>query len=175
VTAAKSFPQEISLQVGLRKPAAADPVPETVPDTPFVRDLVGLLRAGDSYGRLDRFSDAALLRPFVLNQTARAAISVDCEVDAVVIERVRSFYQAAAAGVERATHVMTSVVIDISHEGFGRVAVVAGRLIALMDPLRDIQRFGFPSLDALAAAGEQLVARGVAAIDTYPGVAGEDV
>lgn len=171
---AKSSPQEISLQVGIRTSPAPEPVPDTVPDSPFVRDLVGLLRAGDSYGRLDRFSDAHLLRPFVVSQAARAGISVDCEVEAVVIERVRSFYQAAAAGVERATHVMTSVVIDISHEGFGRAAIVAGRLVALMDPLRDIQRFGFPTLEALAAAGEQLIARGTDVIDQYPGVAGED-
>lgn len=171
---ARSGRQEISLQVGLRPGADSEPVPDTVPDTAFMRDLVGLLRAGDSYGRLDRFGDAHLLRPFVLSQAARAGISVDCEVEAAVTERVRTFYQAAAAGVERATHVMTSVVIDISHEGFGRAAIVAGRLVAVMDPLRDIQRFGYPTLEALDAAGAALVARGVEAVDLYPGVAGDD-
>lgn len=142
--------------------------------TGFLRDLADQLRAGDTYGRFDRFPDEHLLRPLIISATQRAEIPVNCDVDPTTEGRLRSFYQAVAVGVEKSTGVMTGAVIDLSHEGFGRAMVLAGRLVAVVDVLRDAQRFGFPDLDALAARGEQLVAAGVALIEAHPEVARAD-
>ena len=155
----------------------------------FLRDLVALIRAGDPYGRLDDVEPERLLRLFLTVPTDRPtgrpttadAVLAEpddgagaCTVDALSIERLRAFHQAVAAGVERAGHVMTAVAVDVNGEGFGRVLVVAGRLLLLAESQRDAGNLGFPSLVALAAAGERLVARAVAVLDRYPEVAGAD-
>jgi len=148
---------------------------------PFLRDLAALVRAGDPYGRLDDVPAEQLLRTFLLAPTTAGAVLAEpadgagaCTVDVLTVERLRCFYQAVAAGVERAGQVMTAVVVDVNGEGFGRVLVVAGRLVVLAESLRDAGRFGFADLPALVAAGERLVSGAVAVLDRYPGVAGAD-
>jgi probable nitrogen fixation protein len=59
----------------------------------------------------------------------------------------------------------------MSHEGFGRTVLTTGRLIVVNRYLRDVHRFGFPSLEKLAAAGNKLVKEGVDMIEKYPEVA----
>jgi probable nitrogen fixation protein len=137
----------------------------------FVHDLAGQLRAGDTYGRFDRFPDEHLLKPFILAPADRTQIAVNCDVDPHTEERVRTFYQAVAAGTERLTSVMTAVVVDLSHEGFGRAIIFAGRLVVVADVLRDAQRFGFPTIEALSERGEALVASAVETLKQFPAVA----
>jgi probable nitrogen fixation protein len=43
----------------------------------------------------------------------------------------------------------------MSHEGFGRTVLTTGRLIVVNRYLRDVHRFGFPSLEKLAAGRQQ--------------------
>jgi probable nitrogen fixation protein len=140
----------------------------------FLRDLADQLRAGDPYGRFDRFPDEHLLGPLILSPAQRSRIPVNCDVDPTTEGRLRAFYQAVAVGVETATGLITGAVIDLSHEGFGRALVLAGRLVAVVDVLRDAQRFGFADRESLAARGEHLVATGVALIEKYPEVARAD-
>jgi probable nitrogen fixation protein len=142
--------------------------------SPFLRDLAAQQRAGDTYGQLDRLADEMLLRPFLVTREQQDEIAANCDVDAATTARVRSFYQAVAAGAEKATGFLTTTLLDLSHEGFGRVIVYAGRLLAVSEVLRDAQRFGFDSLDALSARGEALVADAVTVIQTYPEVARAD-
>jgi probable nitrogen fixation protein len=66
---------------------------------------------------------------------------------------------------------MVSPLMKMHHEGFGRVVLTAGRLVVVNRHLRDVHRFGYPSLVKLAAAGSQLVADGVAMIERFPEVA----
>lgn len=153
---------------------SATPPPAPARFTGFLRDLVDQLRAGDTYGRFDRFPDEHLLRPLIVTPARRGEIPVDCEVDPATQNRLRAFYQAVAVGVEKATGVMTGAVIDLSHEGFGRALVLAGQLVVVADVLRDAQRFGFPDAEALAARGERLVVAGVARIERFPEVARAD-
>ena len=57
------------------------------------------------------------------------------------------------------------------HEGFGRLVLIAGRLIVINKNLRDVHRFGFESMAKLAAEGEKQVAAGVEMVNKYPDVA----
>jgi probable nitrogen fixation protein len=157
-------------------PPPAPPAGSGAPQryTGFLRDLADQLRAGDTYGRFDRFSDEHLLRPLIITAARRAEIAVNCDVDPATEGRLRAFYQAVAVGIEKRTTVLTSAVIDLSHEGFGRALVLAGRLVVVVDVLRDAQRFGFPDAEALAARGDHLVAAGAALIATFPEVARAD-
>ncbi|WP_239404831.1 NifX-associated nitrogen fixation protein [Frankia sp. Cj3] len=140
----------------------------------FVRDLVDQLRAGDTYGQFDRLGAEKLLGPFVLTAARRRELGITCDVDPATEGRLRTYYQAVAAGIEKATGQVTSYVLDLSQEGFGRVVVFVGRLVVICDVLRDAHRFGFDSIDHLAERGAALVNAAAALVGTYPEVARDD-
>ncbi len=140
----------------------------------FLRDLVDQLRAADTYGQFEGLSDERLLAPFVLTREQRRDLPGDGEVDPITEGRLRSYFQAISAGVEKATGLVTSYVLDLSREGFGRVVVFAGRLVAMSDVLRDAHRFGFDSLAQLGERGDALVRAAVLQIETYPEPAHDD-
>jgi probable nitrogen fixation protein len=133
----------------------------------FLQDLIDQQRAGDTYGQLDRLGDEHMIKPFLVAREQQRTIAVSCDVEAATEARIRSFYQAIAAGIERSTGSFTTAMIDLSHEGFGRAIVFAGRLVVVSDVLRDAQRFGFDSADKLAAQGDRLVAEGINAIERH--------
>ena len=60
--------------------------------------------------------------------------------------------------------------MKMSHEGFGRLVLMAGRLVVVNKHLRDVHRFGFESMEKLAAEGEKLVAAGVEMLRQFPDV-----
>jgi probable nitrogen fixation protein len=62
------------------------------------------------------------------------------------------------------------VVIDLSHEGFGWALIFSGRLLLVSKTLRDAQRFGFTSLEKMAAEGDKLVNKGIDLAKRFPEV-----
>jgi probable nitrogen fixation protein len=61
--------------------------------------------------------------------------------------------------------------MKMSHEGFGRAVLITGRLVVVNRNLRDVHRFGFPSLAKLAEQGNKLVGEAIAMIEKFPEVA----
>jgi probable nitrogen fixation protein len=59
----------------------------------------------------------------------------------------------------------------MSHEGFGRMVLIGGRLIVVNKQLRDVHRFGFDNLGKLADEGEKYVKAGIEMIEKYQEVA----
>jgi probable nitrogen fixation protein len=51
------------------------------------------------------------------------------------------------------------------------VVLIAGRLVTISRTLRDVHRFGFPTIEALAERGAALVEEGVATIERFADVA----
>jgi probable nitrogen fixation protein len=66
---------------------------------------------------------------------------------------------------------MVSPMMKMSHEGFGRMVLIAGRLVVVNKQLRDVHRFGFASLAKLAEAGGKFLSEAVEMIRAYPAVA----
>jgi probable nitrogen fixation protein len=66
---------------------------------------------------------------------------------------------------------MVLPMMKMHHEGFGRMILIAGRLIVVNKQLRDVHRFGFETLERLADEGGKFVAQGIAMIEQYPDVA----
>ncbi len=81
------------------------------------------------------------------------------------------FYNAIAVAIERETGQMVSPMMKMSHEGFGRMVLIAGRLVVVNKQLRDVHRFGFPSLAKLADASGRFLDEGISMIRSYPAVA----
>ncbi len=138
---------------------------------PIVRELVKQWRAQDTHGVWDSKSDATLLAPYILTREQRRAIPLMGDPDPETLWRLELFYNAVGLAIERATGVMVAPMMKMSHEGFGRLILTAGRLIAVNKQLRDVHRFGFDSLEALAVEGGKLVAAGVEMIQKYPELA----
>jgi len=140
-------------------------------DAPFVRTLVSVLRAEDSYGVWESLPDARVLADFIVTKEQRRAIPIIGDPDPDILDRVKKFYVAVGLDIERVTGRMASPMMTMSHEGFGRVILTVGRLVVISKSLRDVHRFGFESFDKLAEAGEKLVEEAKKWIDAHPAVA----
>ncbi|QJD31315.1 NifX-associated nitrogen fixation protein [Methylococcus geothermalis] len=145
--------------------------PASPMDSAFIKELVKQWRAQDSYGTWEGKSDEQLLEPYILDKVKRAEIPIIGDPDPETLWRLELFYNAVGLSIERATKVMVTPMMKMSHEGFGRMVLIAGRLIVVNKQLRDVHRFGFPSMEKLAEEGEKLVSAGVEMITRYPDVA----
>ncbi len=152
--------------MGEEKTTVADPM-----TSEFVRELVKQFRAQDPHGAWDKKSDRDLVEPLIVDKEKRKAIPIVGDPDPEVLWRVDLFYNAVGLAIERRTGIMVSPIMKMHHEGFGRMVLTAGRLVVVNRYLRDVHRFGFPSLEKLAEEGEKLVAAGVAMIEKFPEVA----
>lgn len=141
-----------------------------VADSPFLKALAQQIRANDSYGTFRNWADELILKPFIVTKQQKREISVEGDVDPITKGRILAFYRAIAARIEEETGQLAQVVIDLSHEGFGWALVFCGRLIVVSRTLRDAQRFGYDSLEKLAAEGDKLTQKGVEYIKRFPEV-----
>jgi probable nitrogen fixation protein len=139
-------------------PALAD---ATLLEKPFLKAIVQQVRANDPYGTFRNWPDELLLKPFVVSKAQKREISVEGDVDPVTRGRILAFFRAIAHRIEAETGLLSQVVVDLSHEGFGWALVFSGRLLLVSRTLRDAQRFGFDSLEKLAAEGDKLTQSGI--------------
>ncbi len=147
-------------------------VPAASPmDSVFIKELVKQWRAQDSYGAWEGKSDEQLLEPYILDKEKRKEIPIIGDPDPETLWRMELYYNAIGLSIERASGIMVSPMMKMSHEGFGRQILIAGRLIVLNKQLRDVHRFGFPTLEKLAEEGEKAVAAALSMIEAYPEVA----
>jgi probable nitrogen fixation protein len=142
-----------------------------VAELPFMKELIKVWRAQDTHGTWETKGDLDLLAPYVLDKEARRALPIIGDPDPETIWRMELFFNAIALSIERATGVMISPMLKMSHEGFGRMVLIGGRLIVVNKQLRDVHRFGFDSFEKLAAEGDKYVQSGVEMIEKFPDVA----
>lgn len=148
-------------------PPASSDATINVSDAPFLKAIVQQIRANDPYGTYRNWSDELLLKPFILSKAEKRDISVEGDVDPITKSRIFAFYRAIAARIEEETGKLSTVVIDLSHEGFGWALIFSGRLIIVSRTLRDAQRFGYASLEKLDQEGEKLTQKGIEMITRF--------
>ena len=134
----------------------------------ILSELIKVMRAQDSYGSWEGKADAEVLAPFIVTKEARKAMPIIDDPDPDVLWRVEIFYNAAGLAIERRTSHIAAPTIKINHEGFGRAMLTTGRLIVYSKYHRDIHRFGFDSLAALAEGGDRIVNEAVSMIARFP-------
>lgn len=145
------------------KPAAVESV--------FVKELIKQWRAQDMHGAWENRSDLDLIEPYIVDKKKRKEIPLVGDPDPETIWRLELFYNAVGLSIERATGSMVTPMMKMSHEGFGRLVLMAGRLIVVNKMLRDVHRYGYDSLEKLAEEGEKAVAAGIDMINKFPDVA----
>lgn len=147
------------------------PSEEVLLQDPFIRELIKQIRAQDTHGTWEGRSDAKLLEPYILSAEQRRALPMMGDPDPETLWRLELFHNAIGLSIERATGCMVSPMMKMSHEGFGRAVLTAGRLIVVNRHLRDVHRFGYASLAKLAEAGNKLVNEGITMVTQYKEVA----
>ena len=123
------------------------------------------------HGSWDGKSDLDLIAPYIVDKEARKQLPIIGDPDPEMLWRVELFFNAVGLAIERATGCMVSPMMKMSHEGFGRQVLMAGRLIVVNKQLRDVHRFGFLSLEKLAEEGSKYVQQGIEMIEKFPDVA----
>lgn len=138
-----------------------------LPPSDFIRQLVQVLRADDSWGAWEDLGDADLLAEYVVTAQERRELPITGDPEPELVWRLEQFYAAVGLLVGRRSGCTASPMSRIHWEGFGRVVLLAGRLVVLSHHLRDVHRFGFASYEALAAEGERLTAEATAMIEAH--------
>ena len=137
----------------------------------FFKDLALQFRSHDGFGAWDKLTDEQVLKPVILDAEARRAIPIIGDPDPDVLWRLEIFYNTVALSIEKRTGVMVSPMMKMSHEGFGRMVLIAGRLVVVNKNLRDVHRFGFASREKILEEAEKLIRQGTEMIDKYKEVA----
>ena len=145
---------------------------DSLRETDFIKEMVRQMRALDSYGQFDGQPAERLLDPFVLTKERKAAIPLIGDPDEMTVACVRAFYNAIAVLIEQECGLMAVSLVHLSHEGFGRVLITVGKLVALDRTLRDVHRFGFESLSKMKHEADKYLSVALEIIGKYPDVAG---
>jgi probable nitrogen fixation protein len=140
-------------------------------DADFIKEIVKQIRAVDTYGSYEGWSVAKIVDPFVLTKERKREIPIVGDPDETTMMRVKAYYNAIATLIEVRGGLMAVPVINLSHEGFGRAFITCGRLIVLEKTLRDVHRFGFPSLEKLNEEGETAITKAIEMIEKFREVA----
>ena len=138
---------------------------------PFVKNLIGLIRAHDSCGAWDGKPDDELLAPFIVTKEQRREIPLIGDPDPDILWRVELYYGAIALELERRSGHAASPIMKINHEGWGRMILTVGRLVAVNAYLRDLHRFGFDSAEVLASKAEKIIEDAAEIIGKFPDAA----
>jgi len=141
-------------------------------ETDFAVEMVRQMRAIDSYGTYDDWPIAKILEPFVLTKEMRREIPVVGDPDEITLARVKAFYNAIATMIEKECGKMAVPMLNLSHEGFGRAIITVGKLVVMDKVLRDVHRFGFPSLSKMKDEVDKLLSVALEIVGKYSEVAG---
>ncbi len=147
---------------------AEDPVLETV----FAQEMVRQMRAIDTYGTYDNWPVEKILAPFVLTKEQKREIPVVGDPDEIVMSRVKAFYNAISAMIEKECGLMAVPMINLTHEGFGRALITVGKLVVMDKTLRDVHRFSFPTLSKMKDEADKLLSVALELVGKHSEVAG---
>lgn len=140
--------------------------------TDFVKEMVKQMRAIDSYGTYDGWPVDRILAPYIVTKEQRRSIPVIGDPDDIMLSRIKAFYNAISCLVEKECGLMAVPMVNITHEGFGRVVITVGKLVVMDRTLRDVHRYGYESLSKMKDEGDKLLSVALNLIGKYPEVAG---
>jgi probable nitrogen fixation protein len=136
-------------------------------DSEIVKDLIKQLRAIDTYDTYDGWSNAKIIDPIVLTKERKREIPVVGDPDGITVARIKAYYNSLATLIEQKSGLMAAPVVNLTHEGFGRALVMVGKLIVVDKVLRDVHRWGFPSLEAMCEQSDKTIAKALELIEKY--------
>jgi probable nitrogen fixation protein len=137
----------------------------------FPKEMLKQLKAVDTYGTYEGWSDAKILDPLILTKERKREIPIVGDPDETTMSRVKAYYNAMASLIEKQSGLMAVPVINLTHEGFGRAFIIVGKLIVVDKTLRDVHRFGFETLSKMNEEAGKSISKALGMIEQYPEVA----
>lgn len=124
----------------------------------FIDTLIGQVRALDQFGTwTNRTNEDILTEKYVKTKEDLKNIPVIADIDEMQVQDIRLIYQAIALAFEKKTGVMCSVVMEMSHEGFGRAVVIADKIVITNKFFKDAHRFSFRTYEKLIEEGDKML------------------
>ena len=124
----------------------------------FIETLISQLRAMDQFGTWAKKSDEELLcEKYVKSKEDLKNIPIIADIDEMQIKDIRLIFQSIALAFELKTSVMCSVVMEMSHEGFGRAVVIAEKIVITNKFFKDAHRYSFRTFDDLVREGGKML------------------
>jgi probable nitrogen fixation protein len=137
----------------------------------FVAEMIKQLRALDTYDTYEGWSEEKIIDPLILTKERKREIPIVGDPDETTVARIKSYYNAIASLIEKKCGLMAVPFVNLTHEGFGRALVMVGKLIVVDKTLRDVHRWGFPSLETLCEQSEKQIDKALELIEQYKEVA----
>jgi probable nitrogen fixation protein len=138
---------------------------------PFCKALLTLIRAQDRSGAMEADADEELLEPFIVTKVQKRDIPMFGDPDPDILMRVEQIYLAICWLIEQETRIAAAPIMNIHHEGWGRIVILTGRLVAVNSHVRELHRFGYENLVQMEAKALKLVEEGIKSIRQFPEIA----
>lgn len=137
-------------------------------ETLFTDTLIGQVRALDQFGTWANKSDEELLtEKYVKTKEDLKNIPVIADIDEMQIQDIRLIFQAVALAFEKKTGIMCSVVMEMSHEGFGKAVVISDKIVLTNKFFKDAHRYSFRTLEKLKEEGKKMVENAMKTYEKY--------
>jgi probable nitrogen fixation protein len=134
----------------------------------YIDTLIGQVRALDQFGTWANKSDEDILvEKYVKTKEQLKEIPVIADIDEMQTQDIRLIFQAIALAFEKKTGIMCSVVMEMSHEGFGRVVVIADKIVIVNKFFKDAHRYSFRSYDKLVEEGNKMLENSIKIYEEY--------
>lgn len=134
----------------------------------FINSLIGQVRALDQFGTWTNKGDTELLiEKYVRTKEQLREIPIIADIDEMQIKDIRLIFQAVAIAFERKNNIMCNVILEMSHEGFGRGAVMADKIVIWDKYLKDAHRYSFRTYEDLVKEGGKILANAFEIYEQY--------
>lgn len=134
----------------------------------FIDTLIGQVRALDQFGTWTNKSDEEILtEKYVKTKEELKDIPVIADIDEMQIQDIRLVFQAIALAFEKKTGIMCSVVMEMSHEGFGRAVVIADKIVIVNKFFKDAHRYSFRTYEKLVEEGDKMLDSAIKIYEEY--------
>ena len=127
-------------------------------ETLFIETLTSQIRALDQFGVWTKKSNEEVLcEKYVKSKEQLKNIPIIADIDEMQIKDIRLIFQSIALAFELKTGVMCSVVMEMSHEGFGRAVVLAEKIAITNKFFKDAHRYSFRTYEDLIKEGGKML------------------
>lgn len=136
--------------------------------TLFIETLTSQIRALDQFGTwAKKGNEEVLSSKYVKSKDELKNIPIIADIDEMQIQDIRLIFQSIALAFELKTNVMCSVVMEMSHEGFGRAVVLAEKIVVTNKFFKDAHRYSFRTYEDLIKEGGKLLNDALETYKTY--------
>lgn len=134
----------------------------------FIETLTSQIRALDQFGTWAKKSDEEVLcDKFVKTKEQLKNVPIIADIDEMQIQDIRLIFQSIALAFELKTSMMCSVVMEMSHEGFGRAVVLAEKIVVTNKFFKDAHRYSFRTYDDLVKEGGKMLNNALEIYEQY--------